>query len=68
MLEYTGAGIGAFLPGIPVRDLSDDEVAVHKGEKALVRTGLYQKPSANKARGGGGENKSVRQEVSDARS
>ena len=57
MLEYNGAGIGAFLPNVPARDLKDDEVTRCGGEKALIRTGLYQKPSENKALGGAHENK-----------
>ena len=64
MLTYTGAGIGAFLPHIPARDLSDAEVERCGGEKALIATGLYQKPSENKALGGAGENKT---EVTHAR-
>lgn len=44
MLIYTGGGYGGFLPGIPARDLTDEEVKEHGGEQALVATGLYRKP------------------------
>lgn len=33
-------GNGEFYPGIPARDLSDEEVA-HYGLKVLLKTGLY---------------------------
>lgn len=42
-LKYTGTG---FLPDIPARDLTDEEVAQHGGAEALIATGLY---SAGKA-------------------
>lgn len=35
-------GNGAFVPGIPARDLSADEVKQYGGEKALAETGLYE--------------------------
>ena len=41
MLIYKGNG--AFVPGIPARDLSDEEVKQYGGEKALIKTGLYEK-------------------------
>ncbi|MGW8250655.1 MAG: hypothetical protein ACWGO1_08430 [Anaerolineales bacterium] len=41
MLKYIGHG---FIPGIPARDLSDDEVRKYGGEKALLSTGLFEKP------------------------
>lgn len=40
MLKYIG---NRFIPGIPARDLTDDEVEKHGGEKKLVATGLYKK-------------------------
>ena len=40
MLKYNGNG---FLPGIPARDLTDDEVKELGGEKKLLATGLYSK-------------------------
>lgn len=63
-LRYTGGGYGGFLPGLPARDLSDEEVEALGGEKALVKTGLYEpfgkkaEPAteSKKARGGA-ENK-----------
>jgi len=38
MLRYLGGG---FLPGVPARDLTDDEVAQHGGAERLRATGLY---------------------------
>jgi hypothetical protein len=45
MLKYIGNG---FIPGIPARDLSDDEVKKHGGVKLLLSTGLYAKPKKEK--------------------
>lgn len=39
MLEYVGQG--AFLQGVPARDLTDEEAREHGGEDALVASGLY---------------------------
>lgn len=43
MLRYVGDG--AFLPGVPARDLTDDEAARYSArygdEKWLVESGLY---------------------------
>lgn len=39
MLEYVGNG--AYLQGVPARDLSDDEAIEYGGEAALVASGLY---------------------------
>lgn len=39
-MKYVGKG--AWLPGIPARDLSDDE-AQRFGEKRLLDSGLYEK-------------------------
>lgn len=47
MLVYIGDG--RFLPDIPARDLSDDEVKNHGGEKKLVESGLYAKPKREAA-------------------
>lgn len=41
-LIYIGAG--NWLPGIPARDLTVQEVKDLGGEKALIETGLYAKP------------------------
>ena len=46
MLIYKGNG---FLPGIPARDLTDEEVKEHGGEKKLLATGLYEKEAPKKA-------------------
>lgn len=40
MLKYIGKG---FVPGIPARDLKDDEVKKYGGAKFLLSTGLYEK-------------------------
>jgi hypothetical protein len=62
-LKYTGGGYGGGLPGIPARDLNDDEVKQFGGEAALLKTGLYEKQSAvshqptGKKLAGGAENK-----------
>lgn len=45
MLIYIGNG---FLPGIPARDLSNDEVKKFGGVKFLLSTGLYAKPKKKK--------------------
>lgn len=41
MLRYTGSG---FLPGVPARDLTEDEVKQY-GRARLLRTGLYSEVS-----------------------
>lgn len=38
MMTYIGDG---FLPGVPARDLSEDEVAAYGGAEALLACGLY---------------------------
>lgn len=40
-------GEGAFVPGVPARNLTNDEVAQH-GKEALLATGLYREPSDSK--------------------
>ena len=45
MLKYIGNG---FIPGIPARDLNDDEVKKYGGVKFLLSTGLYAKPKKKK--------------------
>jgi hypothetical protein len=37
-LIYKGGG---FIPGVPARDLTEDEVKAH-GEKGLIASGLYE--------------------------
>ncbi len=44
MLKYIGDG--AWLPGIPARDLSDQEVIELGGEEPLLQSRIYQKPDA----------------------
>lgn len=41
MLKYIGKG---FIPGIPARDLTSEEVKKYGGEKTLLSTGLFEKP------------------------
>lgn len=43
-------GNGAFLPGIPARDLTADEVKLY-GEKELLASGLYEAPKKSKKEG-----------------
>ena len=46
MLKYIGAG--AYLPGIPARDLTADEVeAIGLTVAELVGSGLYESPHPN---------------------
>ena len=46
MLKYNGSG---FIPGIPARDLTSDEVKKYGGTKFLLETGLYyEKPKKKK--------------------
>jgi hypothetical protein len=47
MLIWNGKG---FLPGIPARDLDDDEVKEFGGEKKLLASGLYEKEAPPKKR------------------
>ncbi len=50
MLNYIGKG--AFLIGVPARDLSADEVRLYGGEEMLLSTGLYEKANDKPARSG----------------
>ena len=45
MLKYIGNG---FIPGIPARDLGEDEVKKYGGVKFLLSTGLFAKPKKKK--------------------
>lgn len=47
MLIYVGKG--AAIPDIPARDLTDEEVEQFRGERWLIKTGLYQKPKGKPA-------------------
>lgn len=59
---YIYIGNGSYLPGVPARDLTDDEAKKY-GSDRLEKSGLYRKSRAkpkaseNKATGGGSENK-----------
>ena len=46
MLKYVGRGTS--LPGIPARDLTDNEAKQHN-EKFLVKSGLYEQPRRTRA-------------------
>ena len=46
MLKYLGGG---FIPGVPARDLSDQE-AEKFGEEGLIKSGLYQREIVRPAR------------------
>lgn len=48
MLKYIGNG--DFAPGIPARDLTDEEVKEHGGVVLLVKTGLYERVELSGAR------------------
>lgn len=46
-LRYLGGG---FLFHIPARDLTEEEVEKYGGEKALLKTGLYERVEQSKKR------------------
>jgi hypothetical protein len=39
MLKYIGGG---FIPGVPARDLTEEEAKQYGGRLALIRTGRYK--------------------------
>jgi hypothetical protein len=45
LLGYIG---NDFIPGIPARDLTEEEVEEYGGEEYLVKTGLYKKMDEEK--------------------
>lgn len=47
MLKYIGTG---FIPTIPARDLTNEEVEKYGGEEELLATGLYAKPKESRAK------------------
>lgn len=49
MLKYNGKG---YIPGIPARDLTDDEVEKYGGEDELLKLGIYEKPKAQTGKKG----------------
>ena len=49
-LIYTGGGYKGFLRGVPARDLDADEVKQHGGERRLLDSGIYKRPSSNKTK------------------
>ena len=52
-MKFTGDG-KQIVPGIPPRDLTDEEVKQF-GEKMLLATGLYEKPKTKPKGDKGGE-------------
>jgi hypothetical protein len=56
VLKYIGTG--AFLPGVPKRDLTADDLATYGLDRnRLVASGLYEKPKAKKKKSAPPENK-----------
>ena len=49
-LIYTGGGYRGFLRGVPARDLDAEEVKQHGGERRLLDSGIYEKPSGKKVK------------------
>ena len=39
-LKYVGSG---FLPGVPAKDLTPEQVELYGGEKTLIASGLYER-------------------------
>lgn len=48
MAKMTYVGEGAFIPHVPARDLTDDEVTRYGGVAILEATGLYKPIEAPK--------------------
>jgi hypothetical protein len=46
-LKFVGAG---FLPGVPARDLGEDEVEQYGGAAALIASGLYEEATEQEFR------------------
>lgn len=56
-------GDGAFLPGVPARDLSKEDIRASNYNKIqLIKSGLYRQPTVTvtRARHGGTENHSAK--------
>lgn len=62
-LRYIGAG--AWMPGVPKRDLTAGEVKRLGGEDALLATGLYAKAGSKQRKAGGSEDKMSSPEIED---
>lgn len=45
MLKYNGKG---YYPGVPTRDLTDEEVEKYGGEKFLLSLNIYEKEPVKK--------------------
>lgn len=58
-LRYTGGGFGGWLPGVPARDLSADEVEQHGGTEGLLASGLYELAAETKQATGPASNKAL---------
>lgn len=46
MLKYVGQGTS--WPGVPARDLTEEEVEQYGGERVLLAVGLWEKPKLPK--------------------
>lgn len=57
MLEYIGNG--SWFPGIPMRDIPEDQYEKYGGKEAILATGLYKETKTRKikAKPGPSENK-----------
>lgn len=51
-VRFDYIGKGAFIPGVPARDLSADEIELYN-EEILLNSGLYRKRKAKNAADGG---------------
>lgn len=63
-LVYVGDG---FLPGVPARNLTDDEVTAYGGAEALIASGLYEEEQESVQAAAAKPGKSGKTEVSDGR-
>jgi hypothetical protein len=48
-MTLTYVGTGAWLPGVPARDLTDEEVQMYGGKEALLACGLYEEEKPAKS-------------------
>lgn len=62
-LKYIGRG--EFLPGVPARDLSDEEVERAGGEEFLLARGLYARVRADAPSQSAAKPKSARVAIAD---
>lgn len=50
-LRYTGRGCGAFIHGVPARDLTAEEVECYGGMEFLLASGIYEAEEEIEAEG-----------------